>query len=300
MRSGALVRAAAAALLAARAAAAQAPLPDRWLNPARPDTARASLPGAELRTLVTPSRDFPVFGVDAQDSSGPWWAPIASAIVPGSGQALQRKRRAIAYVAADGFLLAQYADALGNGRALRREYRVLARIARTFYTSRFPTGDFEYYERMEQFVESGAFDLNPGGDLEPETDTLTFNGQTWRLARETFWDDPSVPPPRDSDSYRRALDFYARRAVAPDFRWSWRNAQLEQDLFRRTIQRSNSAFRLSSEYLGTIIANHALSAVDAFIIVRLSRGVTPQDRYRVSAQIPWAPFGRGPRPESRP
>jgi hypothetical protein len=282
MLPGALARAGTAVVLAVAAAAAQVSPPARWSGRTR-EMPRLAAPDAagHIERLAPPA-------------AGPWWAPLASAIVPGTGQALQKQRRAIAYLALDAFLLAQYADAARSGRTRRREYQRLARIARAFYTTRFPTGDFEYYERMEEFVESGAFDLNPGGDVEPETDTLTFNGLTWRLARETFWENPAIAPPRETDAFQRALDFYARRAVQPEFQWSWRNAQLEQDLFRRTIARSNTAFRLSSEFLGMLIANHALSAVDAFIVLRLGRGTGIADRYEVSARVPWAPFERRP------
>ena len=189
-------------------------------------------------------------------------------------------------------------DARRNGRARRREYRDLALTARNVFSEQFPAGDFEYYERMQHFVESGAYDVTPGNDLDPETDTATFNGQTWQLARFTYWENPSTAPSRTSEAYQRALDFYARRAVAPEFRWSWRNAQFEQDLFSRTIERSNNAFRLSSQYLGVLIANHALSAVDAFVFVRLSqRGGASSRGYEVQATIPWAPLGRPSEPK---
>ncbi|MDQ3697386.1 MAG: hypothetical protein M3373_05095 [Gemmatimonadota bacterium] len=231
----------------------------------------------------------------------PWWTPISSAILPGSGQVVQGQRRGVPYLAAEAFLAAQYVQARNDGRAKRRDYQDLAQIARAIFTSTFPAGDFEYYERMEQFVESGAYDVEPGGALEPETDPTTFNGFTWELARRTFWEEPDVAPPPDSHAYREAIEFYARRAVTSEFQWSWRNAQLEQDLFRRTIQSSNSAFRRSSDYLAMIIANHVLSAVDAFIIVRLSRRGDVTSPYRLDATIPWAPFGR-PRdtPPGRP
>lgn len=292
MLPGALARAGIALVSVAPVAAAQAAPPTRWAD-ARPQLPALRVPAAaEWAEHGDQPHALTLRPPGDSRGTGPWWAPIASAILPGSGQALQKQRRAIAYLALDGFLLAQYVGAARDGRTRRREYQRLAHIARSFYTSRFPTGDFEYYERMEQFVESGEFDLNPGGELEPETDTLTFNGLTWRLARETYWEDPSIPPARETEAFQRALDFYARRAVQPEFRWSWRNAQLEQDLFRRTIDRSNRAFRVSSEFLGMIIANHALSAVDAFIVLRLGREIAPSARYRLTASVPWAPLGR--------
>ncbi|MGI9078823.1 MAG: hypothetical protein ACR2G6_16075 [Gemmatimonadaceae bacterium] len=231
-----------------------------------------------------------------RSSSGPWWAPLASSVIPGVGQAIQGKQRALPYVAAEAFLLVQYLDSRRTGRIQRREYRDLAQIARSFFTDNFQVGDFEYYERMQHFIESGAFDVIPGGDLEPEPNETTFNGTTWRLARLTYWEDPEIAPPRDSEEFRRSINFYSDRAIREEFRWSWRNAQLEQDVFSRTIQRSNSAFRLSSQYLGVLIANHALSAVDAFITLRLSRGREPSHTYRLEAGIPWAPFARDSRP----
>jgi hypothetical protein len=223
----------------------------------------------------------------------PWWSPLASAVVPGSGQLLMRQRRGVPFVAAEAFLLVQYFSARDDAREFRGEYQRLAEVARSFFTSEFPLGDFEYYERMEQFVESGAFDLDANGFLAPETDTTTFNGFTWRLARRTYWEDPDVPPPVDSEAYQRAIEFYQERAVRDEFRWSWQNAQLEQDLFRQTIQRSNSAFRRTSQFLGVLIANHALSAIDAFVMLRLSRQPGPAGEYRIQGTVPWAPLGRG-------
>lgn len=232
-------------------------------------------------------------GTDAgQGVAAPWWAPVASAILPGSGQLVMRQRRGIPYLAAETFLLIQYLSMREDAREFRSEYQRLAQVARSFFTDEFPVGDFEYYERMEQFVASGAYDLSLDGTLAPETDTTTFNGFTWRLARRTYWEDPDVEPPRDSESYQRAVDFYQERAVRDEFRWSWQNAQLEQDLFRQTIQRSNSAFRRTSQYLAVVIANHALSAIDAFVMVRLSRGPARRSEYRIEATVPWAPLGR--------
>jgi hypothetical protein len=253
-----------------------------------PTTAARTVGGASSfaseRSLRPPSA--------AAREVGPWWAPIASAVLPGSGQALQRRGRAVPYLAAETYLLAQYLAARDEGRQRRSQFRSLARVARMPYSTSFPSGGFEYYESMEHFVESGVFDLNPGGDLEPETDTATFNGASWRLARQTFWENPDVPPPRESEAFRSAVDFYQRRAVRPEFRWSWRNAQLEQDLFRRTVQGSNNAFRLSSQYLAVLIANHALSAVDAFVRLRLTRRLNSEQRWGVGGTVDWAPLGR--------
>jgi len=215
-----------------------------------------------------------------------WWAPAASAALPGAGQALLRQDRFIAYFAVEAFAWLQYTVNLREGRRQRRAYRELARtVARAYFGSDRPVGDFDYYERMEHFVESGVYDAVPGDDqIEPEQDPATFNGSMWLLARQTYWDDPNVPPDPSSPAYRSAIEFYMRRAVRPEYRWSWRNAQLEQDLFRRTISGSNDAFRRSVQDLGVVIANHVLSTVDAYIALRL-RGQAGE-RYGLEVTIP--------------
>jgi hypothetical protein len=199
-----------------------------------------------------------------------WWAPLASAAVPGSGQAALRQKRWLPYLAFEIWAWIQYADARREGSRRRTEYQSLARdVARSRFPGPYPVGEFEYYEHMLATAESGDFDLVPGGAIDPETDTTTYNGRRWLDARRLYWEDPELAPPVGSQPYESALEFYARNAIPPEFRWSWSLAQLEYDVFRRTIARSNLAYKRSVEYLGVIIANHALSAVDAFVTLRI-------------------------------
>jgi hypothetical protein len=217
------------------------------------------------------------------------WSVLASAIVPGTGQALLRQDRLIAYLAVEAYAWARYRADVREGQRARATYRRLAsEVARRPFSALRPTGDFEYYERMEKFVESGAFDAVEGGPLDPESDTLTANGAVWLLARQTFWADPSTPPPMDSEEYARAEAFYRERAVGPEYRWSWAGAHLEYSEFRRTIRRSNTAYRTSLQDLGLVIANHALSTVDAFITVRLRRQGTAREsqRFELYGSVP--------------
>jgi hypothetical protein len=114
-----------------------------------------------------------------------------------------------------------------------------------------------------------VFDMSDADDIQPEEDENTYNGFLWRRARETFWENPDVPPPAESQAYERAIAYYADRAITDDFRWSWRNAQLEYDQFRRTIAGSNQAYRQAVRDLGVILGNHVLSTVDALVMLRL-------------------------------
>ena len=221
------------------------------------------------------------------------WSVLASAVLPGTGQALLRQDRVIAYLAVEAYAWARYRADVREGQRARAAYRRLAsEVARRPFSAARPTGDFEYYERMEKFVESGAFDFVEGGDLDPEPDTVTANGAIWLLARQTFWADPFNAPSKDSEEYARAEAFYRERAIGPEYRWSWANAQLEYAEFRRTIRRSNNAYRTSLQDLGLVIANHALSTVDAFITVRLRRqgAAGRSERLELFGSIPF----RGP------
>ncbi|HET7459479.1 MAG TPA: hypothetical protein VFJ74_17635 [Gemmatimonadaceae bacterium] len=198
------------------------------------------------------------------------WAPVASAALPGAGQALLDQDRFLPYLALEAYAWLKYVSDSREGSRQRAEYRRLARtVARSQFSSNPPNGNWEYYERMEHYVESGVYDVVPGGALEPEPDTTTFNGSVWLLARETYWEDPSVAPDPASPAYASAIAFYRQRAVSANYRWSWRDAQLEQDLFRRTIARSNDFYRRAAEDLGVVIANHVLSTVDSYVTVRL-------------------------------
>jgi hypothetical protein len=199
-----------------------------------------------------------------------WWAPLASAAAPGSGQAVLGQKRWLPYLAFEVWAWIQYLDTRREGSRRRRDYQSLARnVARSRFPGPYPVGEFEYYEHMLEAAESGDFDRVAGGAIDPEIDTATFNGRRWLDARRLFWNDPDVPPPLESEAYQRAIEFYEQNAVGPEYRWSWTNAQLEYDVFRRTITRSNRAYKQSVQFLGVIIANHALSAVDAFVTLRI-------------------------------
>jgi len=125
--------------------------------------------------------------------------------------------------------------------------------------------------KVGKFIESGPFTTSTDGTLVPPDDLGTFNGSIWDLARRTFLPDPDNPDPT-SEEYGRALDFYRKRAIGPNFTWSWRNAALERDLYRLSIRKSDDAFRRASNQLGALLANHILSAVDAFVSYRLTNG----------------------------
>lgn len=214
---------------------------------------------------------------------------LASAALPGSGQLMTGRHRGAIYAISEALFLTRFLAIHAEGRRERDRYLDLAfTIARGPYDPAARDTAFEYFERMEGFIESGPFDTDPGPALVPPTDERTFNGSIWALARATFFPDPDSIPPTESLEYRRALAFYEDRAVGPNFRWSWRNAGLEQDLFRQSIRQSDEAFRRATRQLGLLLANHLLSALDAFISYRLSQN---DRRVELSAAV-WPGYRR--------
>ncbi len=205
-----------------------------------------------------------------------WVRPVASLIVPGAGQLLGGRARGAVYLVAEALLITRTLGLNSEGRREQERYRQLAMVvARGQFGPVEQDTVFEYYEQMGRYVESGPFDTDPGPGFAPPTDTRTYNGQIWELARTTFFPDPVNEPPPESAEYERAVAFYRSRAIGPNYQWSWRNAGLEQDLFRQTIAASDEAFREATTTLGLLLANHLLSAVDAFVSERLSRPDRP-------------------------
>ena len=249
---------------------------------------------AQARPTDAPGVVDPFVRIPTPPSEPAWWMPLASAALPGAGQALLRQDRFVAYATVEAVAWLRFSAERREGRRQRSAYRDLAnRVARVWFSTEFPSGDFEYYERMQHFVESGVFDEDPTNSIiEPELDTLTFNGALWLLARRTYWEHPDSVPEGGSAAIANATAFYLERAVRPEFRWSWRNAQLEHDLFRRTISESNEASRQAVQALGIVLANHVLSTVDAYVTLRLWNRRQEPRSLGVAATLPWAPLGR--------
>jgi len=197
--------------------------------------------------------------------------PLASLLLPGSGQLLAHQDRGAVYVAAEVYLVSRFLQLDHEATMEARRFQNLAfDVARRSYAPARRDTIFEYYEQMERFAESGSYDADPGPAFVPEADAQTYNGAVWLLARRTYWEDPNVPPDPTSPQYWRALQFYQARAVGPNFQWSWRDHSLEHEVFRDYIKRSDAAFRRAQNQIGLLLANHVLSAVDALISARLS------------------------------
>jgi hypothetical protein len=136
-------------------------------------------------------------------------APLASAIVPGTGQIMLGDNRSIAYVAIEALAWWQFRKHVNERSAQEEAFKDLARrVARSHFAPNGGDGSWTYYEMMRDYVESGDFTTSENGSVVPPTDTLTFNGHIWLDALRTH------------TSTSDALAQYSERAIRPDFQWS--------------------------------------------------------------------------------
>lgn len=191
---------------------------------------------------------------------------LASAVVPGAGQYLLGSDRWIAYGAVEIWAALSWYDQRRTARSLAERYRDVAwQVARRISTGERRDTVFEYYEAMAHYRTSGAFDLEPNlPGVQPEVERGTFNGDLWALAvgLHGATTEPGTP------GYERALAYYVERAIPSGYAWAW-SGGLEQQVFVDLIAESDAAFRSAARYVGVVLANHIVSAVDALVIARL-------------------------------
>ena len=183
-----------------------------------------------------------------------------------------KQQRSVGYLVAEGYFLLQWRRARKEGDRDSDEFKALAAdVARRRFSTTRPLGNWDYYELMEKVLESGVFDRLPGGAVDPETDESTYNGRRWKLARERFWANPDVAPATTSAEYQRALAAYAAEAVRDDYRWSWRDAQLQKDVYAQTILSANRRYQYATSMFGLVVANHLSSLIDSYVSLRVRR-----------------------------
>ena len=218
---------------------------------------------------------------DEPPAFSPGRALLYSALVPGLGQRKLGKGRWLAYLAVEGAAWIVFAHKRWSATHERDQYRDLAWEAARSFDGLRVDGDFPYYETMEKFLESGAFDTDssaPG--IQPEMDQSTFNGQAWALATEIHFP-PGVNPLPGDPEYAAALADYQTRAYDEPFEWSWAGQSAALSDYKDLIDSSDGSFRRASQFLGVVIANHLLSGIDAFVTARIQGSTRSQTEVQI-------------------
>jgi hypothetical protein len=97
----------------------------------------------------------------------------------------------------------------------------------------------------------------------------------WALARSLYSPGGgNCPTGSESDGCQRALAYYLEHAIPPGYLWAWGASNLEQKVFAELIEKSDGSFRSATRFLGIILANHLISAVDALVVAR-TRSTSP-------------------------
>lgn len=226
-------------------------------------------PTAAQSQLMSQSQSM-VGGIEAP--RGPFGNPLGSAalsaLVPGAGQLLALdQRRGWAYLALEALGWVVYADRRSAGGRFRDRYRDLAWEAARLGDGPRVDGDFEFYERMASWGSSGRFDADPDvPGLQPEPDPSTFNGSVWQRARGIYSVGPGQGP--TDPAYQAAVDYYSSRAYTDDFRWDWAGDAEALERYDGLIRESDERFRQATVVFGAVMANHLVSAVDAYVAAR--------------------------------
>jgi hypothetical protein len=214
----------------------------------------------------------------AREPTRPWHPTVLSLALPGAGQHVLGQRRKWAYLALEIAGWAVYLERRASGGHYRDRYRDFAWERGRIQSGPRVDGDFEYYERLSNWPSSGAFDADPGrSGVQPESDPGTYNGSIWLLASQIFLP-PGPSIPETDPAYQSALAYYERRAYGTELLWDWTEAPEAQRELGRLIEISDDRFREATTAVGVVIANHLLSAGDAFLS---SRGRTSPARLRV-------------------
>jgi hypothetical protein len=230
-------------------------------------------PDLDLTSVTPATHDGSVWRptpwIQAAGPTGPSLAPpLLSLVLPGAGQHVLGQRRKWAYLAAEAAAWAFHLERRAAGRRYRDGYRDLAWEQARLPNGARVDGDFGYYETLRKWERSGAFDADPGlVGVQPELDPTTFNGSIWALAARIFLQG-GVSVPEADPAYQAALAYYHERAYHAAMLWDWSAAPMARAEFGRLIDASDDRFRTATALLGVVLANHLLSAGDAFLAAR--------------------------------
>ena len=209
---------------------------------------------------------------------------LLGALVPGLPQLLDGKSRAYGYFAAEAVSITGLVVLSSRGDSHEYRYRILARTARRNFV--FPglrnnpdevadpniPGYGEYYEDMLKWASSGDFDNDPSlPGIQPETDTRTYDGHQWQIAKINNYTSSSggIPVPGSPEEEQKALESYQRQVYPLKLNWDWTGLDSEYHEFHHLFDQSEAAYRRRSGFAALLLANHLVSVLDILVSEKL-------------------------------
>jgi hypothetical protein len=191
-----------------------------------------------------------------------------SFLLPGLGQHyLADRSRMWIFGALEVAGWAAFLERRSSGAGLQDVYRDFAWSRGRVQRASRMDGDFDYYEALTKWGRSGAFDSDPAQQgIQPEVDATTYNGTIWTRAQGLFLGGSAGQ--EGDPGYEQARAYYVDNAYGTEFLWDWSEDPAGQSELGDKIEESDERFRQATTFVGVIIANHLVSAIDAFITGR--------------------------------
>ena len=214
---------------------------------------------------------------------------LLGGLVPGLPQYLDGRPRAWAYFAAEGISIAGFLILNSRGSSYENQYKNLAITARgnfvypglrnnaTEDVNLMAAGYGEYYEDLLKWSSSGDYDNDPDmPGLQPETNTDTYNGHQWEIARINNYTGTNggLPVPVSEAEEQAALEAYMSQVYRQEINWDWTGLEAEYDRYHHLFDRSERSYRNRNKFIGVLVANHIVSMLDVLITERLKNNST--------------------------
>ena len=210
----------------------------------------------------------PTFGTYERQEIEPPSAADAlwSLAVPGLGQHRQGRATKWIFLAVEVAAWSVYLERRADGGDLRDDYRDFAWEHARLQAGARVDGDFEYYETLSKWEQSGAFDRDTDATgIQPQEGSETYNGMIWARAQGIFLGGGGQP---GDPGFAQALEYYQQRAYGAGFLWNWSPDPDGRAQLGELISESDSRFRQATTAMGIVIANHVAAAVEAFVEAR--------------------------------
>jgi len=235
---------------------------------------------AGARALLLRPDSFQESG--GSEPASPLGPAALSLALPGAGQHVLGQRRKWVYAALEVAAWAVFLDRRSAGADARERYKDYAWEEGRIQGAGRVDGPFAYYEAMSKWAASGAFDADQGSPgVQPELDASTYNGAIWARAMQIYIAEGTLP--ETDPAYQSALAYYSDLAYHTAFLWDWSGVPGGKDELADLIEATDDRFRQATTALGAVIANHLVSAVDAYLSARgrsapMSLAIVPDRR----------------------